>query len=102
MSSITATKSLNIDVLQRLLRERVTHPECPFCKSNAWAMPLAANSTGVSLPWGSGNDIYLTGSPAVLLTCKGCGFIRLHSLDILTEALETHLNEVGPLRESGE
>ena len=37
---------------------------------------------------GNGVDCFITGSPAVMLVCKCCGNIRLHSLDVLREALD--------------
>lgn len=87
MGSKTET-SLNTEKLAKLLTEKVKHPACSLCDADDWELPSYAGVTGVSLPWGNGIDCFITGSPAVMLVCKCCGNIRLHSLDILREALE--------------
>lgn len=92
---------LNTEKLADLLTERVKHPACPLCDSDDWELPSYAGVTGVSLPWGNGIDYFMAGSPAVMLLCKCCGNIRLHSLEILKEALEeVDVIEVGPRVES--
>ena len=88
---------LNTEKLAKLLIEKVRHPACSLCDVNDWELPSYAGVTGVSLPWGNGVDCFITGSPAVMLVCKCCGNIRLHSLDILREALEeVDVIEIGP------
>lgn len=92
---------LNTEKLAQLLTERVKHPACALCDSDDWELPSYTGITGVSLPWGNGIDYLMTGSPAVMLLCKYCGNIRLHSLEILKDALEeVDVIEVGPRVES--
>lgn len=79
---------LNTEKLAKLLNERVVDSSCPFCKCDDWALPLPAYATGVSLPWGKGSTYFMNGTPAAMLQCKHCGFIRLHSLSVLEGALE--------------
>lgn len=96
MAANTET-SLNTEKLAKLLTEKVRHPACSLCDADDWQLPSYAGVTGVSLPWGNGIDCFITGSPAVMLVCKCCGNIRLHSLDVLKEALEeVDVIEIGP------
>lgn len=89
--------SLNTEKLAKLLTERVKHSACSLCDADDWELPSYTGVTGVSLPWGNGIDCFITGSPAVMLVCKHCGNIRLHSLDVLREALEeVDVVEIGP------
>ncbi|MCD1640120.1 hypothetical protein K7H92_15490 [Pseudomonas stutzeri] len=90
-----ATQYLNEDVLMKMLRERIPKSACPMCQIDEWALHVPAHGTGVALPWASGDAFYMTGSPAAMLVCKNCGFIRLHSLGVLADALETVIT-VGP------
>jgi hypothetical protein len=92
---------LNTEKLAKLLTEKVRHSCCALCDADDWELPSYTGVTGVSLPWGNGVDYFITGSPAVMLVCKCCGNIRLHSLDILREALEeVDVMEIGPRIES--
>lgn len=88
---------LNTEKLAQLLTDRVRHSACLLCDSDDWELPSHTGITGVALPWGNGIDYFMTGSPAVMLVCKCCGNIRLHSLDTLKEALEeVEMINVGP------
>lgn len=89
------TQYLNEETLMRLLRERIKNSQCPLCETDSWSLHVPAGATGVALPWSTGDSFFMSGSPAALLTCKCCGYIRLHSLSVLSEALET-LITVGP------
>jgi len=90
-------QSLDTDLLAQLFRERIKNPKCPFCEHEEWALPLPTGATGVVLPWARGDEYIMPGNPIVMLYCKNCGFIRLHSLDALDGVLpEPDVIEVGP------
>ncbi|MGE8190732.1 hypothetical protein [Pseudomonas sp. NPDC086278] len=50
-------------------------------------MPLQVGATGVGLPWARGKEFLPSGTPAVMLNCKHCGFVRLHSLNVLADII---------------
>lgn len=94
-------QGLNVDRLAQIFKERIKNPQCPFCEHDEWALPLPTGVTGVSLPWAKGSDYLMQGAPAVMLYCKNCGFIRLHSLNALEEVLiEPDVIEVSPGKEA--
>ena len=71
--------------LQRLLAERGSTAPCPFCGHGQWSAGGKLMNMGVYLPltdasWqllrGDGEQ---RGSPAYLLTCTNCGFVRMHN-----------------------
>lgn len=88
MANRTSGVVLNTSKLVELLKEKTTTSLCPFCGEDDWSVPLLEDTTGVALPWAKNTDLYMEGSPAVMMLCKRCGFVRLHSLLILSGALE--------------
>lgn len=91
----------NTDKLAKLLTEKVRNAARPLGDSDDWELPSYAGVTGVPPSWGNGIDCFITGSPAVMLVFNSFGNIRLHSLDVLREALEEgHVIEIGPRMES--
>jgi hypothetical protein len=80
-------RDLHLDTgrLANIFKQRIKNTECPFCEHDEWELPLQAGATGVGLPWARGNEYLRSGTPAVMLNCKYCGFIRLHSLSVLAD-----------------
>lgn len=94
---------LDTERLAAIFEEKIIHPQCPFCDCEEWELPLPDNTTGVSLPWGRGTNFVLSGTPAVMLYCKNCGFVRLHSLRALNGVLvEPDVITIGPAPAEGE
>jgi hypothetical protein len=71
--------------LANIFKDRIKNTECPFCEHDEWELPLQAGATGVGLPWACGKEYLRSGTPAVMLNCTYCGFIRLHSLNVLAD-----------------
>jgi hypothetical protein len=73
--------------LANIFKARIKNTGCPFCEHDEWELPLQAGATGVGLPWARGQEYLRFGTPAVMLNCKHCGFIRLHSLNVLANII---------------
>jgi len=82
-------RDLHLDTsrLAQIFKERLTNDDCPFCEQAEWELPLQSGATGVGLPWVRGTEYLQCGVPAVMLNCKHCGFIRLHSLSVLSDVI---------------
>ncbi|MHC8393382.1 hypothetical protein ACYZT8_06900 [Pseudomonas sp. LB3P93] len=83
--------------LANIFKERIKNTECPFCEHDEWELPLQAGATGVGLPWARGNEHLRSGTPAVMLNCKFCGFVRLHSLNVLADIVVEDGTKTGAL-----
>lgn len=93
----SSTFGLDTDRLAEIFKETIKHPQCPFCESEDWALPLPPGSIGVALPWAVGQEYAMVGMQTVMLYCKNCGFVRMHALEALDGVLvETDVIEVGP------
>jgi hypothetical protein len=62
---------------------------CPVCENTHWI----TGEGGVIHSFREGGDVVLSkGYPAVVLICGNCGFIRLHSLDLLKSQTDPKMN----------
>lgn len=78
---------LDTERLAEIFKQRIKNPNCPFCGNEEWALPLPPGITGVGLPWCVGGEYFDSAAPAVMLFCKCCGFMRLHSIEALEGVL---------------
>lgn len=98
------SRDLHLDTgrLSQIFKERVRNAHCPFCERDEWELPLQSGATGVGLPWTRGTEYLRSGMSAVMLNCKHCGFIRLHSLNVLADVLVEDGSSGGELDVSDE
>ena len=56
--------------------------ECPICKTTSWGVPMANSIGGNAIPWGTGDGhLFPSGLPVVVMVCKNCFFVKMHSVD---------------------
>ncbi|MFJ7282162.1 hypothetical protein [Pseudomonas sp. NPDC099000] len=93
------SRDLHLDTgrLADIFKARIKNTECPFCEHDEWELPLQAGATGVGLPWSCGKEYLRSGTPAVMLNCTYCGFIRLHSLSVLADIVVEDTSNAGAL-----
>jgi hypothetical protein len=98
------SRSLHLDTgrLAHIFKERITSAKCPFCERDEWELPLQAGATGVGLPWVRGTEYLRSSTPAVMLNCKHCGFVRLHSLNMLADVVVEDGSKAGELEATNE
>lgn len=78
---------LDTSRLAQIFKEKVKNANCPFCERDEWELPLQNGATGVGLPWVQGAEYLRSGMSAVMLNCTHCGFIRLHSLNVMSDVI---------------
>lgn len=67
--------------LARILQEKKVVAECPRCGTNEWSTDLLALPV-LSYPV-TGSQVSRSDVPTLLLICRHCGWIAMHSVKIL-------------------
>jgi ribosomal protein S27AE len=61
--------------------DRTANPECPSCGANDWMVQEDAEAVALLLkvPGHEGPS----GADVLIYTCGNCGFLRMHSIEVL-------------------
>jgi predicted nucleic-acid-binding Zn-ribbon protein len=69
--------------LRDILNSRGVSRQCPSCGNDDWA-PLDTNVV-LQASTGSQAELERGGAECLAIACKRCGFVRLHSAQVLEE-----------------